>query len=99
MDSRTGERAGGNAPAKRRLRFGEFLLDTASQQLLRGDRELSLAPKAFRVLSLLAFHPGEVLTKDRLLDERILNSISIPNWIFRATSYVDGSLRSPPAAH
>lgn len=57
------------APAPARMRFGEFVLDVASQRLLERDREIALSPKAFRLLTLLARHPDEVLTKDRLLDE------------------------------
>ncbi len=69
MAEDNGQGADSGVSAGRRLRFGEFLLDTASQRLHRREREIPLTPKAFKVLTLLAFHPEQVITKERLLDE------------------------------
>ena len=60
---------GSGEGASSQHRFGKFLLDLDRLQLLDGDREVSLSPKAFRVLELLVRNAGEVITKDRLLDE------------------------------
>jgi DNA-binding winged helix-turn-helix (wHTH) protein len=50
------------------LTFGEFRLNPATRQLLRGDREVHLSPKAFDfLLTLLARRPA-VVTKDALRD-------------------------------
>jgi DNA-binding winged helix-turn-helix (wHTH) protein len=50
------------------LTFGEFRLNPATRQLLRGDREVHLSPKAFDFLvTLLARRPA-VVTKDALRD-------------------------------
>jgi len=51
-----------------RIRFDRFVLDTATRQLERGERDVHLSPKAFDLLAiLLADRPG-VVTKDMLRD-------------------------------
>lgn len=48
--------------------FGPFDLDEGNARLSRDGRPLSLTPKAFSVLCALARQPGQLLTKDALLD-------------------------------
>lgn len=48
--------------------FGTFRLDAANARLTDGPRTLELAPKAFAVLCHLAARPGQLVTKDQLLD-------------------------------
>jgi DNA-binding winged helix-turn-helix (wHTH) protein len=48
--------------------FGPFDLDEADARLLRDGRPLALTPKAFSVLCALARQPGQLMTKDALLD-------------------------------
>ncbi|MGM9487842.1 AAA family ATPase [Ideonella sp. YS5] len=50
------------------LVFGTFRLDPRNARLTEGTRELELPPKAFAVLCHLAARPGELVTKDELLD-------------------------------
>ncbi|HVY04666.1 MAG TPA: AAA family ATPase [Burkholderiales bacterium] len=50
------------------LRFGDFELDEANARLTHRSRALELAPRAFAVLCALARHPGQLVTKDALLD-------------------------------
>lgn len=50
-------------------RFGPFDLDVAAGQLTRSGERVSLRPKCFDLLLFLASHPGELLSKERLLDE------------------------------
>jgi DNA-binding winged helix-turn-helix (wHTH) protein len=49
-----------------RARFGPFVLDSASRQLLRERRGVSLSPKAFDLLVLLVEHRPRALTKSEL---------------------------------
>jgi DNA-binding winged helix-turn-helix (wHTH) protein len=49
-----------------RSRFGPFVLDTETRQLLRGDAALHLSPKAFDLLGILVEHRPKVLDKDDL---------------------------------
>jgi pimeloyl-ACP methyl ester carboxylesterase/DNA-binding winged helix-turn-helix (wHTH) protein len=48
--------------------FGSFRLDAASGLLRRGDEIVPLPPKAFGVLQYLVQRPGQLVTKDELLD-------------------------------
>jgi DNA-binding winged helix-turn-helix (wHTH) protein/tetratricopeptide (TPR) repeat protein len=51
-----------------RLRFDTFDLDEANARLTCNGQALSLAPKAFAVLCVLARQPGQLVTKNALLD-------------------------------
>lgn len=50
------------------VRFGEFRLNPATRQLLRGAAEVHLSPKAFDLLSILITRRPEVVTKESLRD-------------------------------
>jgi len=50
------------------LLFPPFRLDLGNEQLWRGAQELELRPKTFAVLRYLAQHPGQLVTKDEILD-------------------------------
>jgi DNA-binding winged helix-turn-helix (wHTH) protein/tetratricopeptide (TPR) repeat protein len=51
-----------------RLRFDAFELDEADARLTRTGQPIALPPKAFAVLCTLARQPGQLVTKDALLD-------------------------------
>lgn len=51
------------------LRFGDWLLDGRERLLQRGSTSVPLRARAFDVLWLLASRPGQLVTKDELLDE------------------------------
>ena len=48
-------------------RFGEFALDSRKRTLSRADSPVSLTPKAFDVLLVLARNPNRLVTKEELL--------------------------------
>jgi two-component system OmpR family response regulator len=50
------------------LEVGELRLDPARRQAWRGQEELELSPKEFALLELFLGHPGEVLTRTRILE-------------------------------
>src|SRR5215470_1426247 len=52
----------------RRLRFGPFEFDESDARLTRAGEAVALAPKAFEVLGVLLLRPGQLVTKDALLD-------------------------------
>jgi len=56
----------GTAPLS--LRFNEYVLDESNALLTRDGQPVSLAPKAFAVLCALARQPGQLITKNALLD-------------------------------
>jgi two-component system, OmpR family, response regulator len=50
------------------LHCGGLRLDPATRQAWRGDAELELSPKEFALLELFLRHPGQVLTRTRILE-------------------------------
>ena len=50
------------------INFGPYRLDLINAQLWRGEQALSLPPKTFAVLCYLTTHPGQLVTKEELLD-------------------------------
>ncbi|HZP11286.1 MAG TPA: AAA family ATPase [Nevskiaceae bacterium] len=56
------------APTPLLLRFDRFELDEANARLTRDGKALAIAPKAFNVLCALARQPGQLMSKDALLD-------------------------------
>lgn len=51
-----------------RVRFGEFVLDSETRELLRAGRAVHLSPKAFQLLETLVAHRPKALSKDELHD-------------------------------
>jgi|SRR5579885_754780 DNA-binding response OmpR family regulator len=51
------------------LRFGSVEVDFDRQEALRDGKRVELTGKEFEVLRLLARHAGEIVTRDRLLNE------------------------------
>jgi DNA-binding response OmpR family regulator len=54
------------APAS--LEIGDVVVDLAGHRLLRDGVVLPLKPKAFELLAFLLRHPGQVFTRDQLLE-------------------------------
>jgi DNA-binding response OmpR family regulator len=50
------------------LRAGDLVIDRSSARVMRGDRPIELTPTEFRLLAFLAQHPGQVLSRDQLLE-------------------------------
>lgn len=48
-------------------RFGPYRLDTQTHQLARNDEEVPLTAAEFKLLSLFAGHPNQVLSRDTLM--------------------------------
>jgi Tol biopolymer transport system component/DNA-binding winged helix-turn-helix (wHTH) protein len=47
--------------------LGEWLVDSHRNRLVRGSEQVKLDPKAIQVLSFLAEHPNEIVTKEDLI--------------------------------
>jgi two-component system OmpR family response regulator len=50
------------------VQCGDLRLDPATRRVWRGDAELELSPKEFALLELFLCHPGQVLTRTRILE-------------------------------
>jgi DNA-binding response OmpR family regulator len=48
--------------------LGRVQVDLAGHRLLRDGETLSIKPKAFELLAFLIRHPGQVFTRDQLLE-------------------------------
>jgi len=53
---------------ERQFFFSHFRLDLTNECLWRGRKEIRLHPKAFALLRYLVDHPGQLVTKETLLD-------------------------------
>lgn len=73
--------------------FASFRLDPANEQLWRDDKEIVLRRKTFEVLRFLVEHPGQLATKEALLNA-VWTDVSVvnlfPNLYCRATSRTRG---------
>ncbi|MSW64955.1 MAG: response regulator, partial [Actinobacteria bacterium] len=61
--------AGPSLTAAQRLRSGSLVLDRTSQRVFRDDAEVVLTPRATTLLAFLMSHPGETVSRERLLEE------------------------------
>jgi DNA-binding response OmpR family regulator len=52
-----------------RLIFADLILYLNSRQVWRGDRQLDLTVKEFELLKYLMSHPGQVLTREAILEQ------------------------------
>jgi two-component system OmpR family response regulator len=50
------------------LRVGDLVLDRMSREVRRGEEEISLQPREFRLLEYLMKHAGQVVTRTMLLE-------------------------------
>ncbi|HLA09106.1 MAG TPA: AAA family ATPase [Pyrinomonadaceae bacterium] len=57
-----------NVGSEKRIIFKPFSLDLANECLWRGSQAIKLRPKAFAVLSHLLGRPGQLITKEQLLN-------------------------------
>lgn len=81
------------------MRFGGFELDEANAQLKRHGHVLELPPRAFSVLCELARRPGQLVTKDALLDavwgHRHIGESVLKSAVSQVRAAVDDDAKSP----
>jgi pimeloyl-ACP methyl ester carboxylesterase len=79
------------------IRFGEYEIDPVAYQLRRGGQPIDIEPQVFEVLTYLATRPGELVTREQLLDnvwgDRFVSESSLSSRIRSARVAVgdDGS--------
>ncbi|MGD0738459.1 MAG: winged helix-turn-helix domain-containing protein [Terracidiphilus sp.] len=77
-------------------RFDGFTLDAATRRLRRGDEELSLEPKSFRLLEFLIQNRDRVLTKEEIFGV-VWNQTSVTdNALTRAIAQIRKALEDDP---
>ncbi len=62
-------RANGDAAEPVALAFGDIAIDLVGQVATRGGKRIELPSRAFAILKVFARRPGEVVSRDVLLDE------------------------------
>jgi two-component system OmpR family response regulator len=78
------------------VQVGELRLDPARRRVWRGEAEIDLSPKEFAVLELLMRHPGEVVTRTRLLEHAWdFNADHSSNVIDQYLAYVRRKIDKP----
>ncbi len=81
------------------LAFGEFVLDVANARLLRAGQPVALTPKPFAVLATLAQRPGELVSKDYLLDtvwrRRFVSDSAVKSVLSELRAVLGDDARSP----
>lgn len=81
------------------LRFGPFVLDAANALFLREGRRIELEPKALDLLQLLASRPGQLVTKDEILDivwgRRFVSESVVKTVISDLRAALEDDARSP----
>jgi two-component system OmpR family response regulator len=58
----------GATPRPAQLAVGDLVLDPAARTVARGDHQIDLTAKEFALLEYLMRHPGEVLSRTRLVE-------------------------------
>ncbi len=62
-------RVQGDAPDPIGISFGDVEIDLVGQVAMRGGRKIALPSRSFALLKVFARRPGEVVSRDQLLDE------------------------------
>ena len=83
-----------------RVRFGDVLVDLDRHEVERAGKRQPLTRRAFRLLEYLIRHPGEVLSRERLLKEAWGHAESHPtrtvdNHILRLRKHIESDPENP----
>jgi len=89
-------RRAGGADAVRggtRLEVGDIALDETRREVTANGRRVELSPREFSLLEYFLRHPGEALTRDRLLDHVWPSGVAVtPNAVDAYVHYLRGKL-------
>jgi OmpR family response regulator NblR len=55
-------------PSHQKIQFSDLVLDLDTRQAIRGNRSIGLTSKEFELLRYLMAHPGEILTREQILE-------------------------------
>ncbi|MCI8424740.1 MAG: response regulator transcription factor [Adlercreutzia sp.] len=88
------------SPVGQSVTIGAMTIDPRRCEVTVGERSVSLTPKEFQLLALMAESPGKVFTREDLIemvwgDEYDTGSVSIPVYIRRIREKVEDDPSSP----
>lgn len=92
-------RARGQVQLPSQIRQGELEIDLAGHRVTLAGRPLHLTPNEFKLLAVLARHPGQTLSREQLLDE--LHGSAAANFDRSVDSHIKNlrrKLESDPSA-
>lgn len=80
--------------------FGDLRLDLTAHKLFKGDREIELTAKEFRLLEFLVQRPGRALTRDTILnavwgDDVIVTDRSVDRCVTTLRGKIEANSRNP----
>jgi DNA-binding winged helix-turn-helix (wHTH) protein len=82
--------------ARERIRFGAFLFDGGTRQLLRDGRPLPVSPKAFDLLGVLLAHRPQVVSGEDLLERLWPGTFVVRTSVARLVNEVRQALGDDP---
>ena len=85
-------------PSGATLRIADVALDRRTRSITRDGRSISLSPREYELLELFLRHPGEVLSKDLILD-RLWGYAFDANLVEVYVGYLRRKLGEPPLLH
>ena len=81
------------------VRVGEWLVTPSVNQISRPGRQLTLEPRLIDLLMYFAHHPGEVLSRDELIDNIWMRNIVTSHVVTQSISGLRKSLRDGGDSH
>jgi DNA-binding winged helix-turn-helix (wHTH) protein len=81
-----------------RVRFGTFVIDSDTRELLHGDACVPLSPKAFDLLTILVDHRPKALSKSDLLDRLWPGTFVVEKNLANLVSEIRGAIRDNPSS-
>jgi DNA-binding response OmpR family regulator len=83
-------------PVQTDLLVGDLALDTGNYQVKRADREIHLSKQEFALLEFLMRHPGQVFSKEELLEKVwSFDSDILPNTVQVYIGYLRNKIDKP----
>ncbi len=84
----------------RRIEFGDVVVDFVTYEARKGDKELQLTAREFKVLQYFSDHEGKVVTRDELLDQvwgykMIPSTRTVDNHIMRLRKQIEDDPSNP----
>lgn len=83
-----------------KMSVGDLCIDPLRHEVRIGDKRIELTPKEFGILAALAEHPGEVFSREDLVDKvwgegYTADSISIPVYVHRIREKIEQEPTNP----
>jgi DNA-binding response OmpR family regulator len=97
---RSGRGPDASGPDVRELSFGDVIINFAKQEAEKAGQRLELPSRAYAILKVFARHPGDVISRQQLLDEawgydRYPNTRTVDNHLVKLRRAVEDEPNEP----